>query len=226
MNGIKAYQEGNYDEAVSQFTKNVQSGINNGKLFYNLGNAYLKQENLGRAVLWYERAHRLMPRDPDLRFNLEYARGLVKDQVEEKTSPLIKSLFFWNYILSFSEIILLSIGFSISFWLMTFFRCIYSKKLKSFFLNIIYYSLLNISAVLILTGFYNYYDFIHVKQAVILPEKISIRSGLSDDSTELFTLHAGSKVKIQSEKNNYVKIYFSNGKLGWIKRSAIEIINT
>ncbi|MBC2716277.1 MAG: hypothetical protein HF978_13290 [Desulfobacteraceae bacterium] len=208
-----------------EFTKIAKSGIKNGQLFYNLGNTYLKQENLGQAVLWYERALTLIPRDPDLQFNLKYACGLVKDKSEEHTSPLIKSLFFWNYILSFSEIIWLSIGFSICFWLMAALRLVFAKRLRSLFSNIIYYTLMNISAVLILTSFNNYYQFTYAKQAIILPEKISIRSGLSDDSTELFVLHAGSKIKIQSEKNDYVKIYFSDGKLGWIRRSSIGIIH-
>ena len=61
-------------------------------------------------------------------------------------------------------------------------------------------------------------------QAIILPEKVSIRSGLNDEATELFTLHAGSKITIEKRLNDHFRIYFSEGKIGWIKQSEVGII--
>ena len=71
--GVSAYGAGDFKESARVFQSLADRGIQNGKLYYNLGNAYLKLEDLGRAILWYERALRRMPREPDLRFNDAYA---------------------------------------------------------------------------------------------------------------------------------------------------------
>jgi SH3-like domain-containing protein len=75
-----------------------------------------------------------------------------------------------------------------------------------------------------LTAVYNDYEADFIKEAVILPAKVSIRSGLTNDATELFVLHAGTKVKIDKEKDDYIRISFSEGKIGWIKKSDAGVI--
>ena len=100
MDGTEAYRNGNWPAAIAAFESLADGGVNNGKLFYNLGNAYLKNDDLGRALLWYERALKRIPDDPDLRFNYDYALTLTKDERGEKESPLLRILFFWKYQLS------------------------------------------------------------------------------------------------------------------------------
>ena len=51
-----------------------------------------------------------------------------------------------------------------------------------------------------------------------------VRSGLTEDSTELFVLHAGTKVKIGKERNVFYRISFSDTKIGWLKKSEVGII--
>jgi tetratricopeptide (TPR) repeat protein len=92
------------------------AGTDNGKLFYNLGNAYLKNDDLGRALLWYERALKRIPDDPDLRFNYDYALTLTKDERGEKESPLLRILFFWKYQLSHSTVRWIAIFFNAALW--------------------------------------------------------------------------------------------------------------
>ena len=75
LDGINDYNTGKYKDAVKKLSHIAEKGVVNGKLYYNLGNAYLKSGDVGRAILWYERALKLMPHDPDLRFNINYARS-------------------------------------------------------------------------------------------------------------------------------------------------------
>ena len=84
--------------------------------------------------------------------------------------------------------------------------------------------MLTIGLIFILTAAYNDYETDYIKEAVILPARVSIRSGLTDDATELFVLHAGTKVKIDKEKDDYIRISFSEGKIGWIKKSDAGVI--
>ena len=75
-----------------------------------------------------------------------------------------------------------------------------------------------------LTALYGYYEANFTRHAIVLPEKISVRSGLSEDATELFVLHAGTKVSIENENEGFFKITFSDGKIGWVKKSEVGVI--
>jgi len=91
---VEAYDQGRYADAAVGFLALVEAGFANGELYYNLGNTYLKSDDLGRAILWYERARRWLPRDPDLAFNLEYARSQRKDMHEAEDTGLLRVLCF------------------------------------------------------------------------------------------------------------------------------------
>ncbi|MDY6970789.1 MAG: hypothetical protein SV775_00510, partial [Thermodesulfobacteriota bacterium] len=90
----QAYKEGRFQEAIEGYLSLIESGHANGNVYYNLGNAYIRSNQLGRAVLNYERARLLKPRDADLDFNLRYARERMRDVVPERRS-VIDMTFFW-----------------------------------------------------------------------------------------------------------------------------------
>ena len=220
LKGIEHYKTGHYLAAIDAFLHITASGVSNGKLFYNLGNAYLKNNDMGHALLWYERALKLMPDDPDLRFNYEYAQSKIKDEREDRMSPILRILFFWKFILGTSTVIWVAIILNFLFWtLMSLDFWVKNVRLKT-----PAYMILVLTLIFTATAFYNFYETRYMRQAVILPTRVSIRSGLTDESTELFTLHAGSKVKIQKKLNTYYRIYFSEGKIGWIKQSDVGVI--
>ncbi|NJL58891.1 MAG: hypothetical protein HC887_03790, partial [Desulfobacteraceae bacterium] len=90
----------------------------------NLGNAYLRNNDPGHALLWYERAMRLIPDDPDLKFNYGYAMSLTKDEKEDKDFPLFRILFFWKYLLSQSLTQQIALVLNFLFWLtLIYFGC-------------------------------------------------------------------------------------------------------
>jgi len=111
LDGIQSYNDGNFSQAIASFTKLADAGVVNGKLFYNLGNAFFKNDDLGHAVLWYARAARLIPCDPDLKFNYKHALRMVKDKGEDNNSGIVRILFFWNYILGQTTIQWIAIVF-------------------------------------------------------------------------------------------------------------------
>jgi tetratricopeptide (TPR) repeat protein len=77
--GNAAYKGGDYPHAIEAYQQVLAAGLHSGALYYNLGNAYFKNDQTGMAILEYERAERLLPRDPDLRANLAYAREVAGD---------------------------------------------------------------------------------------------------------------------------------------------------
>ena len=70
---------GNYAEAIQVYEGLVTQEVQDSALFYNLGNAYYYQGDLGRAILNYERAAQLAPRDADIKANLAQARARAGD---------------------------------------------------------------------------------------------------------------------------------------------------
>ena len=79
--GNQRYQNGDFDGAVASYARILEAGLESGDLYYNLGNTYFKRGEIGPAILYYERARRLMPADEDLLANLALARQLTADEI-------------------------------------------------------------------------------------------------------------------------------------------------
>ncbi len=90
----QSYKEGCFEDAGKGFSDLIQSGHQNGHLYYNLGNVFFKQGRIGHAILNYERARILIPRDADLDFNLRYAHNHIRDDIRNPEGFLSKA-FFW-----------------------------------------------------------------------------------------------------------------------------------
>lgn len=88
-----------YEKAILSYEKIINEGrIENAKLYYNLGNAYLLKNNIGKAILNYKRAQKLDAADANLRKNLEFARSRRMDKITLKTEKrVLETLFFWHY---------------------------------------------------------------------------------------------------------------------------------
>ena len=79
----RAYKNDQFQKAVDGYLKLIENGFENGHIYYNLGNAYYRIGDLGRAILFFERARLLIPRDDDLIFNLSHARNQTVDAIDD-----------------------------------------------------------------------------------------------------------------------------------------------
>lgn len=220
LKAIEQYRQRNYAQAAASFLAIAGNGVQNGKLFYNLGNAYLREGRLGHAILWYERALLLIPDDPDLKFNHDYAVSLTKDRIETNSPSLWRILFFWNYLLSPEVIRWLAIILNLAFWSLLLMRTLLKKKPLKAPIFVLLLILLGLTA----TAATNYYYRSTNTAAIILADEAPVRSGLSDQATELFVLHAGTKVKVEREMNGFYRIHFTEGKIGWLPKASVEVI--
>ncbi len=260
VEGIKAYHNGDFEDAAKKFSaltqgcnlndnlKSVESYksetiadlqyknrdcIKNPYLYYNIGNAYIKAGDVGRAILWYERAKKGIPLDPDLRFNLDYARGFVTDKVELSTVGAVDSsegveseidiseiLFFWTEHFSSQTVQYSAIILSFIFFSYSGVRAFRNKKIFTP-AGVALFSALIIAGS---ASFYTYYNDYSNHFAVIISKEAPIRSGNWENATQLFILHSGTKVKVEEIKEGYLKIYFSKDKIGWVSKDDAEII--
>jgi tetratricopeptide (TPR) repeat protein len=218
--GIEAYRAGDWPAAIEAFEAIAAQGVDNGQLYYNLGNAYLKNDNLGHAVLWYERALKRIPDDPDLRFNYDYALTLTKDERGMQTSPLLQILLFWKFQLSDATIRWVAVALNAALWIALAVLAARNKRLLRPGIVIIAAG----AAIFTATAIFDYVETTRVRHAVILPEQVAVRSGLSDTATQLFVLHAGTKVRISRATETHLLVRYTADKIGWVKRSDVGVI--
>ncbi len=219
IDAIQDYKTGDFQQAALKFESIAQSHVHNPYLYYNIGNSYLKAKETGHAILWYERAKILAPNDPDLNFNLDYAHGLVKDKKEDSVK-IMEILFFWDNLISIKIIQIMAVCFSALFFIWASIQVIRKQKVFSGF-GIILFSLFTITTAIVSVNYYKQAAWLN---AVIVKNEAVIRSGMADTSTKLFTLHAGTKIRVLEQRDGYLKIRFSNDKIGWVKTGHAIII--
>ncbi|BBO69914.1 BatE protein [Desulfosarcina alkanivorans] len=220
MDGTEAYRNGDWPAAIAAFESLADGGVDNGRLFYNLGNAHLKNDDLGHALLWYERALQHIPDDPDLRFNHDYALTLTKDERGERESPLLRILFFWKYQLSHATVRWTAILLNAALW--TALSVLAARKKRLLRPSVI----LTAAATIVFsaTAAYNYVEARQVRYAVILTEQTAVRSGFSDTATQLFILHAGTRVRVERQTDTHLLVRYTEDKIGWVRQTDAGII--
>lgn len=220
----QAYNKGDYNRAISLYERLLNSGIRNGLLYYNLGNCFFRKGETGKAILNYKNGKLYNPRDEDLTANLNYARQNIKDKTEVKDSGIHRRLFFWYYSLNLKELFLIFLVFNGIFWI--------SVILKLFkplpFLRAIFF----VSLFLMLSGGISaatkFYVMENFKDAVVLAEEISVRSGNSSNDTILFKLHEGTEIEILDESNGWLKIKLpqdSKDMRGWVEKQFVGVVD-
>ncbi|MCM2283993.1 MAG: BatD family protein [Desulfobacula sp.] len=212
IDAVRQYKVKNYTEAAKAFESLAAGPVKHPYLYYNTGNAYLKAGDPGRAVLWYERAKILIPNDPDLAFNLDYAMAQAKDKTE--SSPEISEiLFFWDRLFPARTLQITAVLFSFVFFAWASVRVIQNRKIFSGTGTVLCVAFVLITMMTAV----QYYQRAFCPNAVIVQKEVAVRAGTADTATILFSLHAGTKVRVEDRREEYLKIRFSKDRVGWVK---------
>ncbi|MFC1534232.1 tetratricopeptide repeat protein [Thermodesulfobacteriota bacterium] len=215
----QAVKEGRYREAIDGYNQLILSGHNNGHLYYNLGNAYFRENELGKAILNYEKARSIIPRDADLEFNLRYALDQTQDAIPEDRS-MIDQAFFWLNDLTLGEIWWSFLVLNILFWAIIIVRLFIKPEWTYYFMIIflIFWFFGGLSIGL------KYYQVITDDRAVILKEEVEILAGPDPRDIVHFKLHEGAIVHHEREEDGWSLIWLPDKKRGWLKTEAMERI--
>ena len=210
--GNMAYEQAKYDEAVVEYEKALLSGFESGNLYYNLSNAYFKKGELGRAILNYKRAERLMPQEVDLRANLNYAFSLIEQQTAVRTNLADLSMDGFAVFLA---------GLYLFIFLLAVILLFLKNKLD--FLK----GILKISCtlfIIVLAGFFIKIHQVSQPFAVILDKEAEVRYEPFDSATSYFKLFQGQQALLLRQKDSWAFIRRADGKTGWLKASSVEKI--
>ena len=224
--GIQAYSDGDYAGALQDWEEVRSAGLMSRELYYNLGNAYFKDGQLAQSILWYERALRLDPSDDDVRYNLEYARSLAQDKIEE-----VPEIFFeqWGHAMCYllpsnvwAVIGLVGFALLVACILLYLLGSTPGRRKLGFFAGIA-------ALVIAFLG----WDFAQWQRqeaqrqdmAIVMRPVSSVKSSPSESGAkDLFILHEGTRVKVLDNVSGFSNIELADGRQGWIPARDLEVI--
>ena len=220
-----AYNNGDYEKAISNYQKILDQGEASSEVYYNLANAHYKLSHIAPSVYYYEKALKLDPNDKDIKNNLEFANNMVIDDIKEVPQSGI-SRSFNNFVNTFSydTWAWFAIAFSVIFGL--FFILYYfsiAPKMKRVFFGISMVAVI-LLVISIFFGFHQKGKIENTQFAVIFAEEAPVRSEPNLRGEEQFKLHEGTKIEVLSTYQNWVKLQLANGDQGWMDRSSVKFL--
>lgn len=224
------YETGQFVQAAQAYEQLVNQGYSSGALYYNLGNAYFKQDNYGQAILNYRRAEQLAPRNADIEANLNMARAQMAGSVEaspETNSTFIKRIAgFTQEWITLNELAFAALAAWIGFVLLV---IIVTSLKKGYTLREgVQYVLVATSLVLALglvgLGARLYVENVH-PEGVVVANEANVTSGPGSQYVTEFTLPGGVEVDILETRENWVRLAVPNSELqGWTPANAVTAV--
>jgi tetratricopeptide (TPR) repeat protein len=226
VEGNRLYREGDFAGALESYLRIEEAGFESGALYYNIGNSYFKLGELGSAILYYERARRLMPGDDDLQANLDLARTLTVDEVNPLPGFLpIRAIRWWIHLLP-PRVLTWLVGLTyvsamvgLTLWVLWRGSSAgtWAGRMAGAMGLVAAVFGVNLLAVELGIG--------EARRAVVLDEAADVQSAPSDDpSLQVFTVHEGTTVRIDRQSGDWVEIVLDDGKVGWLELGALEEI--
>ncbi len=213
-----------YEKSILRFKRIINDGrIENGKLYYNIGNIYFRIQDIGRAILNYRRAEQYIGNDVNLQKNLEFARNTRKDQIEEKQeTKILKTVFFWHYDLSSKiRVILFTISFGV-LWIFAAARVFIKKPFFKWGIGI------TVVLSILLAGSLSI-EYISDRESVpgvIISQEVTARKGNSMSYEKSFRepLHAGTEFTLLENRGAWLRIELPDARTCWIPASDVELV--
>ena len=219
------YTDGKYQMAIDGYQDILNSGYESAELYYNLGNAYYKLNNIPESNFFYEKARSISPTDEDILINLSFAQNLRIDKIEKL--PITQTQNFKINILN----LLSEKGWSVLLIILAWIACVLfvlylsvnnSGNKRIFFTQFI---ILMIGLIVVSTINYEKKNLNNEKFAIIYDKEIEVWSEPNKISELKFLLHEGTKVKQVDTIQDWVNIQLENGTLGWIQSSSIKTLD-
>jgi len=220
-----AYAQGHFQQAAKNYEELLKQGVST-DLYYNLGNAYYRMDEMPRAVLNYERALLLSPGDRDVRFNLQMARSKTIDKITPESEMFFvtwyHSLVNLTSVDGWATVALCTLALAIVLALLYLFATpVWLRKVG-------FFGALALLVVFGLTNFFAYaqkQSFTARRGAIIMAPAATVKSTPASQGTDLFILHEGTKVTItDATMRQWKRIRVADGKEGWIEAKEIEVI--
>jgi tetratricopeptide (TPR) repeat protein len=222
--GNHAYTTGEISEAVDLYSQALELGAHDPILYYNLGNAYARQGQLGQAVVSYLRARRLSPTDNDINGNLAWIRLQLKDlELQDSSLPLfiaqVVTVIGWLTLNQWSIIPLILVWILAVQIGLAWYRGETNNNLRRLIIG-------TMALLFLSTGItsWRYYLEEVRDQAVIIVSEASVYSGPADSYPVLFEVHDGLTVNLNEYRDGWVRMDLGGQWQGWVPVTSVETV--
>ncbi len=221
----KAYSAGAYQQAATLYQQVVSNGFEASELYYNLGNAYFKCNDMPSAILYYEKALKLNPRDEYVKNNIQVANTKITDKILPLPELFYKR--WWNALQNLFEMdtwaVILIVNVVLFFIAISFYLISNTMLIRkaSFWCGILLFIFSTFSFLFASNW---YHTLTRQKEAIIFSPSLTVKSSPDDNSTDLFILHEGAKVSITDKVGQWREVKIANGSVGWVKAETFREI--
>ncbi len=224
--GNRLYQEGDFEGALSSYMRVVDAGLESGEVHYNIANTYFKIGDLARSILNYERARRLLPGDEDVRANLALARSLTADDIEPLPRFWVLDAWtWWVDLLPRSLLILLVSGAYVTGMVGVIVLVMRRGTWSALWGGRVAIAAGGVLLVLGLNLAIRELGIGQAEEAVIMVPQVEVMSAPVDDETlAIFTVHEGTKVRVDRRAEAWAEVVLEDGKVGWVHLEVLEAI--
>ena len=224
-NADTEYQKGNYQQAIRDYEEILKNG-ESAEIYFNLGNAYYRTDNITKAVLNYERARLLSPGDDDINFNLQFARSKTIDKITPESEMFFvtwyKSLVNFTSVDNWAKTGILCIVMALLLVLLYLFGPQLMLRKIGFFGGLAFFVIFLLSN---LFAFQQKQALDNRTGAIIMTPSVNIKKTPAKNSADQFVLHEGTRVDIIDKgMTDWRCIRVGDGREGWIETKAIEEI--
>jgi tetratricopeptide (TPR) repeat protein len=223
--GNIAYAQKDFSQAITMYEKILEDNYESPALYYNLGNAYFKSNNMPKAILNYERARKLQPADEDLEVNLKLANQQITDKVEGTETHFLDKwkARFLNLCLEQTWCYWSIGGFVIFLGLIVFYLCSSRISIRQLtFAGAVLCFLLSLSTFFVARS--KYTASVTHREAIVMAPNITAKGSPDEKGTDLFILHEGTKVELIQTSAGWSEIRLGNGHTGWLPKGTFEVI--
>lgn len=222
----EAYAQERWEDAVNDYTAIAEASMESAPLWCNLGSAWYKSGNLGKAILCYERALKLDPSYEDARYDLELLNAMKLDRLESVPELILatwmknlgRTLDSDSWAVCFLVFLVLTLAMVLLFIL----GSSATSRRAGFFTGVV---CLLLAVASLSFSLWQKNEYMKADKAIIMKPVSSVKSSPSGDSAkDLFVLHEGTKVQVLDNVGGWSNIELSDGRQGWLPSSDIEII--
>lgn len=221
----EAYNQGDFQKAIDNYQAILDNGQHSAALYFNMGNAYYKQNKIAPSIYYYEKALLLNPKDREIQQNLAFAQNMTLDAVEPLPETFMARLYNRVVgIFGFDGWAYASIAFMLVFvlsYLSFYFMAGSNGKRFVFFISMVTLVLAFTSVFL---AYLQYQSYKKDRPAIIFPKEVVVKSEPNLRSTEVFKLHTGTKVQVLETLGDWDKVQLANGTSGWLLSTDIKEI--
>lgn len=221
----QAYDSKKYKEAIASYEELVGEGYRSWELYFNLGNSYYRNNELGKAIYNYELARKLNPDDEDIRINLGIASAKTIDKIDSKENFFINAVktnilsTFTTTTWAWFTIIALFLA-ALCFFLFVSSGILLLRRIAFTLSCFLFF-------VFLLSWFFGYSALrskVENKFAIVTAREVRIMNEPTATATMKFNLHEGTKIRVVENNGDWLLIKLDNGNEGWVKMSDVGII--